>query len=76
MSKQYIVISLGPDGTYVSQVDKVELEKRLNEEYWGSDPTFYSAIPENIDHADGLIIIEGMVVVPQQVTTVTNWGMP
>lgn len=75
MSKTYIVISLGPDGTGVELVDKAELENRLNEEYYGSNLKYYSCIPEDLDHAEGLIIIEGKVVVPAQVTTVTKWEM-
>lgn len=75
MGKQYIVISFGSDGTYVRQLDKTELERRLNSEHYGSDVKFFSAIPENFDYGEGLIIIEGTVVVPAQVTTVTKWEM-
>lgn len=74
----FCVISASPDGVYVDLLSKEILERRLNEDYYGT-PIILDAKPENNDpnywasdiQADGsktlLLIIRGKIVKPIRV---------
>lgn len=69
----YFVIDASEDGEVsVNRLSKEELEKRLNEKYWGSEPKFLS---ENDDLARiaGLMIIKGGLITPQPKKVVEQW---
>ena len=45
--------------------DKAELLFRLNDEYWGSNPTIWNSADGIDPDNDGIVIIKGQVIVPQ-----------
>jgi len=78
MNEMYFVINNSDGDTYVQMLTKEELVKRLNEEYYGSDPIFLDKIPSNMDTnywGEGILIIKGAVTVPQPVQIVTEYAL-
>lgn len=72
--KGYFVISTGPDGTHVSAISKEELEKRLNEQYWGDEPRFAELGPRtDFNYGSHIYIIKGETVLPREVSVVTKY---
>ncbi len=66
----YYVISSGEDGiTIAGPLDKEEIIKQINRDYWGENVTYLSKIPENYDNYlnEGIIIIKGQIVTPKPV---------
>ena len=71
----YIVVSFDEDGARASSYSQEDLEKRLNEEYWGASPKFLSVAEASSGSASGLLIIRGDVVVPRPTQIVERWGV-
>lgn len=66
--EQYFVLSLGPDGPRLVAMDKALLLKRLDGDFWGTDPTFLNHIPGtamDLTEYEGVMIIKGTVVQPR-----------
>ena len=76
MIQRYYVISCSEDGDVsVECVTKEELESKLNEEYWGSNPKFLDASCRDLRSRAGLLVIKGERVVPSPVEVVKGWGV-
>lgn len=79
----FYVLSSSEDGISIDgPLDAATLRKRLNDGYWG-DRGFYETLPDmdkgcfcERDGQEKLVIILGNIVVPQPVTTVTEWTLP
>jgi hypothetical protein len=73
----YFVLSSGEDGFSIEEMDREEVINRLNENYYGdSSDLLVSSMPTDSDPdcwGNKLIIIEGKIVHPRQVKTVTEW---
>lgn len=80
MGQMYFVITNSEGDTRVVELSKAELEKRLNEKYWGErDVRFAESVPKESDtnYWGGVVlIIRGSVVVPNEVSTVTKFEVP
>lgn len=81
--EQFFVMHSGEDGISVNgPFDSETLRKRLNEDYWGAHG-FHDRVPE-IDRGyfmekegqEKLLIIRGVIVVPQPRQVVTTWELP
>ena len=73
--EKYFVVRFSEDGDVrVSCFAKEELESKLNEEYWGSNPRFLD-MNANFENDSGLMVIKGTLVTPGPVETVKRWGV-
>jgi hypothetical protein len=76
---EYLVISQ-PDGSYphIETISKEELQKRVNEEYWGKRP-YWETLPKFGDgcfYQEGVIILKvEKVIVPKPVNVVTSYSV-
>lgn len=73
----YFVIANSDGDTCVESLNKEELLKRLDENYYGIR-TVLNDIPENNDTnywGEGILIIKGSVVVPQGVEKVIKYDI-
>ena len=73
-----IVISCSEDGDKtIVRMTKAELLKKLKEHYWGENPKFAPAgtVPDLDYFGGGLIIIDGDVVEPRPIQTVTEFAL-
>lgn len=74
--EMYFVIHCSEDGDIrVENLTKAELEKRLNEKYWGQAPVFADALPDTDPNywKGQYVVIKGTIVVPKAVETVTQY---
>lgn len=76
----YIVIhSAGSDGVFISQHTQEDLEKKLDERYWGNTTEIVPELPSetSIEYWRGhlLVVIKGKVIVPKAVETVTKFKL-
>lgn len=74
----FFVLIPTEDGLKVDCLERAELLKRLNEEYYGFRKILRE-IPSAANHNywnHSLVIIEGQVVAPKPVTKVTEWELP
>jgi len=70
---KYFVIRSNDEGEVsVAQMDRNELETRLNEYYWGDDVQFLNPA-DDLRYNSGLIIIKGEVVRPKARQVVQEW---
>lgn len=78
--EQYIVLSTNADGeTEVERLTEDELTKRLADDYYGSTEMLVGDLPDERDPkcwGEQLVIIKGEVIIPQAVSTVTEWKLP
>jgi hypothetical protein len=71
----YFVIYSSEDGEVsVERLSKEDLEKRLNENYWGDKPKFLSE-SDDLAYNAGLMIIKGELVTPQPKKVVEEWDV-
>jgi hypothetical protein len=71
----YYVITCSEDGDHhIELVSREELEERLNDEYYGSDPKYLTELNESLDlgYFSGLIIIKGEAIMPTAVEKITR----
>jgi hypothetical protein len=73
-SEVYFVISCGDGEAHISEITKHELEARLNDEWWGTNPTQLPKKPEihSAEHS-GLMFIKGVRIDPEPVEIVKRW---
>lgn len=73
---RYFVIYTDKDGDVSLEIMRKDtLEHRLNENYWGAN-VYLKSLPDqehDLQGLPGLIIIEGSLIVPEIVETVTKW---
>ena len=67
-----IVICFGEKWPSFEVVERKELEKRLNDEYYGPNPHFYERL-QDCEGFNGLMVIDGPIVKPHIATKVTEW---
>jgi hypothetical protein len=74
----YFVLCQSEDGDVsFEKLSREELETRLAEEYWGSQPIFDQPPTGYIaDSPLGILIISGEIVVPEPKEVVTEWRLP
>lgn len=78
-SDQYVVITSSDDGAWVEQISGTELQKRLNEQYYGDNPRFQEACPAE-NHTsywveDTIIILRALFVVPKAVQVMKEYEL-
>jgi hypothetical protein len=75
MKERYFVISCSEDGDVSLDIlAKDELERRLNENYWGEEPEFLTPT-DGVDlrERSGLYIIKGSWASPKAKMAVKEW---
>ncbi len=74
-AEKYFVVRFSEDGDVSLYCGtKEELEAKLNDQYWGSEPRFLTPT-SNFENESGLLIIKGTLVTPGPVETVKRWGV-
>lgn len=84
MTDLYYIITTGPDGPNLNVMTKAQLEKALNENYWGSSPVFIDAtmgthadlaagFSDHDEHGQAILIIKGGIVLPSAKRVVETW---
>jgi len=83
-NETYFVITSGDDGIHIVTLPKHEIEKRITEQYYGSDALLldklplidngYFSIPGKGDQTP-VLIIKGEIVVPKPVEKVTRYEL-
>lgn len=72
----YFVIHATEDGeVYINKYLKEDLEKKLDEHYWGDVVKIFGLIPD-LSRESGLLIIKGEIVVPAAVEVVKKVQLP
>lgn len=77
----YFVVGCSADGlTFDGPLTRHQLEKRLEEDYYGGDKTFIAKTPKTDGFVlemqeDELFIIQGKVVLPKPKETVKRWDL-
>lgn len=74
----FVICQPEADSVSFEQLTESELLKRLNEGYWGQDTKVLTEMPESYDGClseQGVLIIEGKIVVPQAVQTVKEYKL-
>lgn len=83
MGERYFMVRINEDGEVsVDVLSKAELEKKLNEKYWG-DIKFFDRQPNRSDPNEwqslggcNALLIKGVVIQPAVVETVTKFEVP
>lgn len=75
--ENYFIILNSEGDTFVEEVSKPELLRRINENYYGSDTGHLSDIKErNTNYwGENLLIIKGNIVTPTSVKVVTEYDI-
>lgn len=84
----YFVIHSGEDGIRIEELDSTTLQERISPKHEHWDGNYYgtegfaAAIPTNDDgyfsgpNANKLLIIKGDIVIPKEVSRVTEYELP
>jgi len=80
MEENYFVISASGGDVYIAEIDKAEMERRINDKYYGSG-NFRDEVGDTIGEDydvnywgdPSYICIKGKIVTPRPVTTVTKF---
>ena len=77
IDKMIVVIYCNEDGdTSIYRMPKSEFLQKLKLHHWGEDPKFAptGTVP-NLDHFVGLVVVDGDVVEPKPIQTVTEFTL-
>ena len=72
----YFVIRNSDGDTYVDTMNKEELLKRINDDYYGVGLKIFDKLPKSSDTNywdDGILIIKGCLVSPKPITKITEY---
>ena len=75
--ENYFVITNSDENTNIECLDKDELLKRINENYWG-DADYFTSIPRETDTnywSNNVMIIKGEIITPIAEKIVTRYNI-
>jgi hypothetical protein len=71
---EYIVIVSSDGDVWTEELSREALEKRLSEDYYGSE-SFSKMLPRDLNERGGVWIIKGEVILPKPVDVVKSWSV-
>ena len=74
----YFVITNNDGNTLIRRYTRAQLEKNLDERYWGDIPVFKSTLSEldtNYWEEGSILIIKGEIAVPKPKKVVEEWEL-